>query len=136
MKYDCYPRFLRSTIYRQCVEALKNQQTPPIGEATLHDPDLNIDWETHGEGDGDSVDRSLAALKKSGSDAGERRRRSLLPWPKKDRSKSKVTFPFKNPRPLRSTHILNQLHLPGSRRIGLPKDEQKEAQDRQHQQRC
>lgn len=93
MKYDCYPRFLRSTIYRQCVEALQNQQTPPIGEATLHDPDLNIDWETNGEGDGDSVDRSLAALKKSGSDAGERRRRSLLPWPKKDRSKSKVTFP-------------------------------------------
>lgn len=102
MKYDCYPRFLRSTIYRQCVEALQNQQTPPIGEATLHDVDLNIDNSTTADGEGDSTDRSLAALKKSGSDAGERRRRSLLPWPKKDRSKSKV---FLDPRSYSSFKI-------------------------------
>lgn len=90
MKYDCYPRFLRSLIYRQCVQALENQQPLPVPESTLQDPDLNVDYEMNGggDGDGDSLSRNLA-LKKSESDAGERRRRSLLPWPKKDRSKSK-----------------------------------------------
>ncbi len=94
MKYDCYPRFLRSVIYRQCVEALENHQPPPVPEPTLSDPDLNIDYNcgpgsSIGDGDNDSLNRNMA-LKKSESDAGERRRRSLLPWPKKDRSKSKV----------------------------------------------
>lgn len=90
MKYDCYPRFLRSLIYRQCVQALENDQPPPVPEPTLSDPDLNIHGNFAGaDGDGDSLDRNMP-LKKSESDAGERRRRSLLPWPKKDRSKSKV----------------------------------------------
>lgn len=93
MKYDCYPRFLRSHIYRECVEALQQNEQPPISEMTLNDPDLNVDYD-FGDGDTDSLNRNLA-LKKSGSDAGERRRRSLLPWPKKDRSKSKVSFPTK-----------------------------------------
>ena len=88
MKYDCYPRFLRSPIYRECVQALQHNEAPPISELTLNDPDLNIDYD-FGDGDTDSLNRNLA-LKKSESDAGERRRRSLLPWPKKDRSKSKV----------------------------------------------
>ena len=90
MKYDCYPRFLRSVIFRQCVQALQSHQPPPIPEVTLNDPDLNIDHDL-GEEDED-LDHNL--LKKSESDAGERRRRSLLPWPKKDRSKSKVGFFF------------------------------------------
>ena len=88
MKYDCYPRFLRSVIYRQCVAALQNNEAPPIPELTLNDPDLNIDHSL-GDDDQDNINRNLV-LKKSESDAGERRRRSLLPWPKKDRSKSKV----------------------------------------------
>lgn len=87
MKYDCYPRFLRSAIYRECMEAVENNQAPPISESVLNDPDLNVDYDT-ADGDGDTLNRN--ALKKSESDAGERRRRSLLPWPKKDRSKSKV----------------------------------------------
>lgn len=87
MKYDCYPRFLRSPYFRECLQAMQQNEQPPIAELTLNDPDLNIDYD-FGEGDSDSL-RNLA-LKKSGSDAGERRRRSLLPWPKKDRSKSKV----------------------------------------------
>lgn len=88
MKYDCYPRFLRSPIYRDCVQALQSNEAPPISELTLNDPDLNVDY-GYGDGDTDSLNRNMA-LKKSGSDAGERRRRSLLPWSKKDRSKSKV----------------------------------------------
>ncbi|KAI9564636.1 hypothetical protein GHT06_008377 [Daphnia sinensis] len=86
MKYDCYPRFLRSPLYRECVQALQQNEQPPIAALTLNDPDLNVDYD-FGDNDSDST-RNLA-LKKSGSDAGERRRRSLLPWPKKDRSKSK-----------------------------------------------
>jgi hypothetical protein len=70
---------------------MQQNEQPPIAELTLNDPDLNIDYD-FGDGDSDSL-RNLA-LKKSGSDAGERRRRSLLPWPKKDRSKSKVCAPF------------------------------------------
>lgn len=88
MKYDCYPRFLRSPIYRECVQALQHNEQPPISELTLNDPDLNVDFDC-GDGDNGSLNRN-SALKKSESDAGERRRRSLLPWPKKDRSKSKV----------------------------------------------
>lgn len=91
MKYDCYPRFLRSLIYRQCVAALENDELPPIPEVTLNDPDLNIDWAGGDPDDPNSLNYNLMVLKKSGSDAGERRRRSLLPWPKKDRSKSKVS---------------------------------------------
>ena len=88
MKYDCYPRFLRSVIYRQCVQAIQDNQPIPIPEQTLHDQDLNVSYEPS-EGDDSSLSRNLM-LKKSESDAGERRRRSLLPWPRKDRSKSKV----------------------------------------------
>lgn len=91
MKYDCYPRFLRSPYFRECLQAMQQNEQPPIAELTLNDPDLNIDYD-FGDGDSDSL-RNLA-LKKSGSDAGERRRRSLLPWPKKDRSKSKVCASF------------------------------------------
>lgn len=94
MKYDCYPRFLRSPIYRECVQALQHNEHPPISELTLNDPDLNIDYNC-GDGDTDSLNRNLV-LKKSESDAGERRRRSLLPWPKKDRSKSKVSYLLKH----------------------------------------
>ena len=92
MKYDCYPRFLRSVIYRQCVTALENDELPSIPEVTLNDPDLNIDYVVGDPDDPNSLNYNLMALKKSESDAGERRRRSLLPWPKKDRSKSKVSF--------------------------------------------
>ena len=88
MKYDCYPRFLRSVIYRQCMEAIHDGQPLPIAEQTLNDPDLNIDYDLS-DGDDSSLSRN-SKLKKSESDAGERRRRSLLPWPRKDRSKSKV----------------------------------------------
>jgi len=90
MKYDCFPRFLRSHIYRQCVQAVAAGQPLPIAESTLHDADLCLDGEAASEGDDASLSRSLK-LKKSESDAGERRRRSLLPWPRKDRSKSKVS---------------------------------------------
>ncbi|KAG0728441.1 Regulator of G-protein signaling loco [Chionoecetes opilio] len=78
MKFDSYSRFLKSTLYQDCMtQEMRGQPLPYPGDDTL-DPDLRIGPEdTH------------VKLKKSRSDADERRRKSLLPWSRKDRSKSK-----------------------------------------------
>ncbi|XP_076062150.1 regulator of G protein signaling family member locomotion defects isoform X7 [Oratosquilla oratoria] len=78
MKFDSYSRFLKSNLYKDCMACdLRGQPLPYPGDDTL-DPDLRI-----------SQDDSHIKLKKSKSDADERRRKSLLPWHRKDRSKSK-----------------------------------------------
>ncbi|KAK3876061.1 hypothetical protein Pcinc_019116 [Petrolisthes cinctipes] len=78
MKFDSYSRFLKSGLYKDCVNRdMRGQTLPYPGDHTL-DPDLRI-----------HLDDSHIKLKKSRSDAEERRRKSLLPWSRKDRSKSK-----------------------------------------------
>ncbi|KAG7153808.1 Regulator of G-protein signaling loco-like, partial [Homarus americanus] len=78
MKFDSYSRFLKSSLYNDCVSRdMRGQTLPYPGDETL-DPDLRIAQED-----------SHVKLKKSRSDADERRRKSLLPWNRKDRSKSK-----------------------------------------------
>nr|XP_027229430.1 uncharacterized protein LOC113821163 isoform X2 [Penaeus vannamei] len=78
MKFDSYSRFLKSNLYKDCVSRdIRGQTLPYPGDETL-DPDLRIVQED-----------SHVKLKKSKSDADERRRKSLLPWHRKDRSKSK-----------------------------------------------
>ncbi|XP_071545039.1 uncharacterized protein [Panulirus ornatus] len=78
MKFDSYSRFLKSSLYKDCVSRdMRGQTLPYPGDDTL-DPDLRIAQED-----------SHVKLKKSRSDADERRRKSLLPWNRKDRSKSK-----------------------------------------------
>lgn len=78
MKFDSYSRFLKSSLYQDCLaQEMRGQQLPYPGDDTL-DPDLRIGGED-----------SHVKLKKSRSDADERRRKSLLPWNRKDRSKSK-----------------------------------------------
>ncbi|XP_045461609.1 regulator of G-protein signaling loco isoform X2 [Harmonia axyridis] len=63
MKFDSYPRFLKSDVYKQClVNSTKTNGATPI------------------------------KLKKSLSNAEDRRRKSLLPWHRKSRSKSKDRF--------------------------------------------
>ncbi|KAL3289063.1 hypothetical protein HHI36_003505, partial [Cryptolaemus montrouzieri] len=60
MKFDSYPRFLKSDLYKQCLaNSTKSNTATPI------------------------------KLKKSLSNAEDRRRKSLLPWHRKSRSKSK-----------------------------------------------
>ncbi|XP_046749277.1 regulator of G-protein signaling loco isoform X3 [Diprion similis] len=70
MKFDSYPRFLRSELYRTCMEA---------GSSVVRtqDCDLSLTGSPH------------IKLKKSHSDAEDRSRKSILPWHRKNRSKSK-----------------------------------------------
>nr|XP_033206120.1 regulator of G-protein signaling loco isoform X4 [Bombus vancouverensis nearcticus] len=70
MKFDSYPRFLRSDLYRRCVET-GNSITG------VEDCDLNL------------TSSPSVKLKKSHSDAEDRCRKSILPWNRKNRSKSK-----------------------------------------------
>ncbi|XP_006563653.1 regulator of G-protein signaling loco isoform X3 [Apis mellifera] len=70
MKFDSYPRFLRSDLYRHCVETGNSI----IG---VEDCDLNL------------TSSPSVKLKKSHSDAEDRCRKSILPWNRKNRSKSK-----------------------------------------------
>lgn len=71
MKFDSYPRFLKSDIYKHCL-AGDFQKLPT-------DPRLLINASC----------TSPSKLKKSVSNAEDRRRKSLLPWNRKHRSKSK-----------------------------------------------
>lgn len=72
MKFDCYPRFLKSDLYKQCLAG--NVTSPPkIDAGLLIYPSTS----------------SPSKLKKSLSNAEDRRRKSLLPWHRKNRSKSK-----------------------------------------------
>ncbi|XP_063853944.1 regulator of G-protein signaling loco-like isoform X2 [Scylla paramamosain] len=78
MKFDSYSRFLKSALYQDCLtQEMRGQPLPYAGDDAL-DPDLRI-----------GAEDSHVKLKKSRSDADERRRKSLLPWNRKDRSKSK-----------------------------------------------
>ncbi|XP_056640653.1 regulator of G-protein signaling loco [Diorhabda sublineata] len=70
MKFDSYPRFLRSDIYRKCLT--NGEDKLPLDIRLLLQP-LS----------------SPTKLKKSVSNAEDRRRKSLLPWHRKNRSKSK-----------------------------------------------
>ncbi|XP_017886378.1 regulator of G-protein signaling loco isoform X1 [Ceratina calcarata] len=70
MKFDSYPRFLRSDLYRRCVET----GSSIVG---AEDCDLNL------------TSSPSVKLKKSHSDAEDRCRKSILPWNRKNRSKSK-----------------------------------------------
>ncbi|XP_066586671.1 regulator of G-protein signaling loco isoform X2 [Prorops nasuta] len=70
MKFDSYPRFLRSDLYRRCLETGNSI-------VNVEDCDLNL------------TTAAGIKLKKSHSDAEDRCRKSILPWHRKNRSKSK-----------------------------------------------
>lgn len=71
MKFDSYPRFLKSDIYKHCL-AGDFQKLPTDSRLLIH-----------------TSCASPSKLKKSVSNAEDRRRKSLLPWHRKNRSKSK-----------------------------------------------
>lgn len=71
MKFDSYPRFLKSDIYKHCLAG--DFQKLPTDPRLLINPSCT----------------SPSKLKKSVSNAEDRRRKSLLPWNRKHRSKSK-----------------------------------------------
>lgn len=72
MKFDSYPRFLKSEVYRRCLSGDSDAQI---------DADLLLQPVV--------VSTTPGKLKKSLSNAEDRRRKSLLPWHRKCRSKSK-----------------------------------------------
>lgn len=69
MKFDSYPRFLKSNLYKQCLAG--EIEKPQIDAGLMIQP------------------QTPTKLKKSLSNAEDRRRKSLLPWHRKNRSKSK-----------------------------------------------
>lgn len=78
MKFDSYPRFIKSELYKECLlREMAGEELPYQGDAQLT-PNINK---------GETPSRGK--LKKSRSDADDCRRKSLLPWHKKNRSKSK-----------------------------------------------
>jgi regulator of G-protein signaling len=78
MKFDSYPRFIKSDLFKVCQEAeAKNLPLPYPGDQ------LDIGLRTG------LTSPTASKLKKSLSNAEDRRRKSLLPWHRKTRCKSK-----------------------------------------------
>uniref|UniRef100_A0AAG5CWK9 RGS domain-containing protein n=1 Tax=Anopheles atroparvus TaxID=41427 RepID=A0AAG5CWK9_ANOAO len=87
MKFDSYQRFIKSDLYRVCQEAeAKNHPLPYTGDQL--DPMLRTSF-TMAQGGGAAASGGVTKLKKSLSNAEDRRRKSLLPWHRKTRCKSK-----------------------------------------------
>ncbi|XP_017082641.1 regulator of G-protein signaling loco isoform X4 [Drosophila eugracilis] len=78
MKFDSYQRFIRSDLYKSCVEAEQKNQPLPYSGMDL-DELLKTNFHVG----------AFSKLKKSASNAEDRRRKSLLPWHRKTRSKSR-----------------------------------------------
>lgn len=78
MKFDSYQRFIRSDLYKSCLDAdAKKLPLPYPGDQ------LDSGLRTH------LISPLATKLKKSFSNAEDRRRKSLLPWHRKVRCKSK-----------------------------------------------
>lgn len=86
MKFDSYQRFIRSDLYKTCLAAEQQKRPLPYPGHQL-DPNLRISIEIHDKSNATSA--TSMKLKKSLSNAEDRRRKSLLPWHRKTRCKSK-----------------------------------------------
>uniref|UniRef100_A0A1A9UWD6 RGS domain-containing protein n=1 Tax=Glossina austeni TaxID=7395 RepID=A0A1A9UWD6_GLOAU len=109
MKFDSYPRFIRSNLYRSCLQAEEKGEPLPLS--------------------GDNLDElfktgflptNSSKLKKSASNAEDRRRKSLLPWHRKTRSKSRERIDDMNQRSIEATstnltNVANTLLVPPSK---------------------
>lgn len=85
MKFDSYQRFIRSDLYKSCLTADAKKQPLPYPGDQL-DPGLRILTVANEKPSTSSIS---SKLKKSLSNAEDRRRKSLLPWHRKTRCKSK-----------------------------------------------
>lgn len=86
MKFDSYARFIKSDIYKQCLDCEMKKLPPPYPENRILDAALSL---SQVQAQGQGANLSPVKLKKSVSNAEDRRRKSLLPWHRKTRSKSK-----------------------------------------------
>ncbi|KAL1130053.1 hypothetical protein AAG570_012996, partial [Ranatra chinensis] len=89
MKFDSYPRFIKSELYKECVmRALSGEELP----VQSGNSELQLDLPQSPNHTKNSLKYLFSfclQLKKSRSDAEERRRKSLLPWARKTRAKSR-----------------------------------------------
>lgn len=83
MKFDSYQRFIRSDLYKSCLNAENKKQPLPYPADQL-DPELRIH-----PLESKSSNTTSSKLKKSLSNAEDTRRKSLLRWHRKTRCKSK-----------------------------------------------
>lgn len=82
MKFDSYPRFIKSELYKECLlRDLEKKELPYQGNLKLPSCIEQVENERETPNRG--------KLKKSRSDAEDSSRKSLLPWHRKNRSKSK-----------------------------------------------
>jgi regulator of G-protein signaling len=89
MKFDSYQRFIRSDLYKSCIDAEQKNTPMPYASENL-DPLLCVSQMTTSACNINGSNNNIASkLKKSLSNAEDRRRKSLLPWHRKSRCKSK-----------------------------------------------
>lgn len=82
MKFDSYSRFLKSDLYKACLESSESgSYKKHKRQFDNYDPLLNLSP--------NNKNLSSTKIKKSYSNAEDRRRTSLLPWSRKNRSQSK-----------------------------------------------
>lgn len=84
MKFDSYQRFIRSDIYKSCQTAESQKQPLPYPADQLDAGLRIIPFDNKS-----ATAAASSKLKKSLSNAEDRRRKSLLPWHRKTRCKSK-----------------------------------------------
>lgn len=85
MKFDSYARFIKSEIYKHCLDCEMKKLPPPYPENRILEEALSTSVMPALQ----PANVSPIKLKKSLSNAEDRRRKSLLPWHRKTRSKSK-----------------------------------------------
>ncbi|XP_039283036.1 regulator of G-protein signaling loco [Nilaparvata lugens] len=89
MKFDSYPRFIKSDLYQECsLRETTGEKLPFHGKI---DAALELHHSNHSKSSSNSSPQQLhTKLKKSRSDAEERsRRKSFKPWSRKSRCKSR-----------------------------------------------
>lgn len=78
MKFDSYPRFLRSAVFAECVIAEESGKPLPYEDATTGDHHSSANTST--EGQVDSSPEQSDESKQSSSNSKQTKRRSFLPW--------------------------------------------------------
>uniref|UniRef100_A0A1B6DR03 Regulator of G-protein signaling loco n=1 Tax=Clastoptera arizonana TaxID=38151 RepID=A0A1B6DR03_9HEMI len=80
MKFDSYPRFIKSELYKECLLREISGEALPLPDKLDSGLQLHRNSPLH---------KCHTKLKKSRSDAEDRRRKTLLPWSRKSRCKSR-----------------------------------------------
>lgn len=108
MKFDSYQRFIRSDLYKTCVNAVSRGLPLPYPAEQL-DSMLRIS-NFQAPAVTTTTTTTTTKLKKSLSNAEDRRRKSLLPWHRKTRCKSKDREEIKVEPSTAITNMAGEIH--------------------------